>query len=107
MSLNSAIRKKIDNRVSACRASAQAVIQALEKFGIRAAAFGSTVRGQVHQRSDIDILIFDRNGHSRGHIVTIADEASSVPVDLLFAEDVKPDTLRRIEAEIGNGHYVA
>lgn len=72
----------------------------LDKMGVVAELFGSMARGQVHDRSDVDVLVLDRNGHSRGAILrVIEDHADDIPVDVLFAEDLTEHKVARMRAD--------
>lgn len=106
MSVIGAIRKRISDRLAACQESARRVIAALDEAGIQAAPFGSTIRGDVHAHSDLDILIIGYHGMPRGQVLDIAEQASVVAVDVLFAEDVNPEALRLIMEQINNGHQI-
>lgn len=72
----------------------------LAEMGVVAELFGSMARGKVHDRSDIDVLVVDRNGHKHGKIMrVIEDFADDIPVDTIFAEDLSERRLARMRAE--------
>ncbi len=100
MGYKSVIDKRIAGHLLVCKESARLVVDSLQKAGVTASLFGSTLRGDIHTGSDIDILILDYSGVSRGAILDIAERTSRVPVDVLFAEDVKPAVLRMIKEQI-------
>jgi predicted nucleotidyltransferase len=61
----------------------------LLSLGVESRLFGSMSTGEVHADSDVDILITDRNGVDRGLIVyEINSIETSIPVDIIFMEDV-------------------
>ena len=106
MSLKSAIEKKVASRLAACRESARLATKALRDAGVQALPFGSSVKGDVHAESDLDILVVDRGNLQRGQILAIAERSSSVPVDVLFAEDVTPEALRSIQEDIAHADQI-
>ncbi|MFZ4538896.1 nucleotidyltransferase domain-containing protein [Propionivibrio sp.] len=106
MSIEATILNRINDRLLACRESASQVVAALKDVGVEAVPFGSTLRGDVHTDSDLDILVLDCDGVPRGVVMEIAERASSVAVDVLFAEDVKPEVLNLIEQEIRRGDQI-
>jgi len=100
MSYQAVIENRVRDRLAACRESARRVVTALRNKGVSAALFGSTLRGDVHTESDVDILILDHPQTSRGVVLALAEEVATVKVDVLFSEDIKPDVLRKIRAQI-------
>src|SRR5690349_17403823 len=107
MSLIGAIEKRIATRLGLCRQSAKSVVETLRRFGVQAIPFGSSVKGKVHAESDLDILVLDCGKLRRGEILTLAEEAASVPVDILFAEDTTPQALKLIMQDVDHEHSVA
>jgi predicted nucleotidyltransferase len=103
MSLKSLIEKRVTDRLSVCQDDARKILENLRKAGISANLFGSVLKKDVHPESDIDILILDRANMSRGSVLSLAERGSSIDVDVLFAEDIKPDVLEKIMEEI-NAH---
>ena len=68
----------------------------------KAGVFGSLVRGELHPRSDIDILVELREGLSLLDVVGIAQELEDVlrrKVDLVEYGAIKPLIRERILAE--------
>jgi predicted nucleotidyltransferase len=94
------LKRRKTERLLICRESSLLIITTLTQKGIKAEPFGSTIRGDVNSQSDVDILILDRNGMTRGQILVLAESVSLVTVDVLFAEDVNPSVLELIKGQI-------
>jgi predicted nucleotidyltransferase len=92
--------KRCASHLIECERSAERVVRALAGSGIESLLFGSVMRHQVSPASDLDILVQDRHGISRGIILCIAEEASTVEVDIIFAEDTSEVMLERIKTDI-------
>ena len=79
------------------------VVPVLRKHGVKKAGlFGSLVRGEVHKRSDIDILVKIDTDISLLDFVGIKQELEEVlkrKVDLLEYDAVKPGLRRKIQQE--------
>lgn len=94
------ISRREANRLNAGRAAWVRAQESLRILGVSSELFGSMARGDVHDRSDLDALILDRNGYSRGTILrAIEDHAGDIPVDVIFAEDIPAEKVFRMREE--------
>ena len=93
-------RLRSADRLVHCKQSAADAIKALTEKGVVAQLFGSTLTGKVRPRSDIDLLITECAGISEGEILHLAEMASTVNVDVVFAKYCKPEFLERIHEQI-------
>ena len=65
----------------------------------RAWLIGSLAWGDVHERSDVDVVVEGLAADEAGSLWNELSEASGVPVDLLRLEDLGESFRRRVETE--------
>lgn len=95
-----ALKGRDNERLLKCRESADLIIDALRAKGVVAEIFGSTLRGHANAESDVDILVLDRNGMTRGQILVLAESVSHITVDVHFGEDFKVSILEEIKEKM-------
>lgn len=93
------IHRRGAERLSQVRAAAKRVLAALERAGVEVRVFGSLASGRIHPKSDLDLLVLAHHGVSWAETGRIAaGAANGFPVDLVFAETVSPERLKRLRA---------
>lgn len=69
-------------------------------IGISAKLFGSMARKNVHDHSDLDILVLDTNGYNPSYIRNVAEDyADNISVDILFSDDLPQHKIDRMLKE--------
>lgn len=94
MSYREFLEKRLVDRLSLCRESGSRIVRAMHDAGVHSVIFGSTARGDVHTESDIDVLVVEHGNVSRAQVLRLAESVTAVPVDVVFAEDVRPEVLQ-------------
>jgi uncharacterized protein len=76
----------------------------MERYGIRSlGVFGSCVRNEQHEGSDVDVLVSFTSPPGLLKLVELQEELSELlgtPVDLVVRSELKPHIGRRILAEV-------
>lgn len=93
------IARRTQLRRVACEHSARAVREALRSAGATVRIVGSVEAGRVHEHSDLDVLVVDRGPLREGELLALAERHSTVPVDLIFDDELAPHARARIERE--------
>jgi len=80
----------LGDRLQEGRAAQLRIINALHRHGMRAFPFGSMVTGNVHDKSDADVLVVGNPDPIK--VFLIAEEAANgFPFDAVVWENIDPD----------------